>query len=393
MNALETTSLAVPKEQFLCLEFLRGFVDSNFSAQANGTRSYEFFWARNALYYALKALGISKGAQVLLPAYLCRAAVEPFEAYGCEVRFYGIGRNCDADLSEVESKITARTEAVLAVHYFGFPQRILEFRTICDRHGVALIEDCAHILPAPLEDQTQGGVGDASIFSWRKFLPVYDGGELRLKRPCEKLPVPWSKETIPFVLKVAKSLLDQSFENSNSSVAKGISAAIETLRDWGKKLRRASVDKPLFALDSNSATFDTSLLNQRMSLISRWIRAHSDISAIMSRRRENYLFLRRRLQSTPGVRLLHHNLPDDVCPWVLPLFFEGVTDGHLLLQEYGIPAVNWAGVRSPAVTRGAFPDADFLYDSLIFLPVHQNLRAHAREAIVEAVQKVSAQAT
>jgi perosamine synthetase len=392
MNAAITTTFPVPKEQFPSWEFLRSFSKTNFFPQADDKQSYSFFWARNALYHSLKALGISRGANILLPAYICRAAVEPFEVYGSAVKFYGIARNCEPDLSEIEAKITTRTEAVLAVHYFGFPQRIRDFRHLCDRHGLALIEDCAHVLMGSADGLPLGRVGDASIFSWRKFLPIYDGGELWLNKPSGELLVPWSRETLPFTLKVAKSLLDRFFENSTSPAAKRISRGIESLRDYAKGLRKTASDKPLFELDNNNVTFDISLLNQKMSRVSRWIRTHSNIPAILSRRRQNYAFLQQRLQSVRGVTLLHRELPADVCPWVLPLFFEGIVDAHLVLQKYGVPAVNWAGVRSPMLSPGAFPDADFLYDALVFLPVHQNLRLKELEAIVDAVQKVSADA-
>jgi hypothetical protein len=92
----------------------------------------------------------------------------------------------------------------------------------------------------------------------------------------------------------------------------------------------------------------------------------------------------------PGVTLLHTELPEHGSPWVLPAFINGVADAHLKLQEHGVPAVNWAGVRPPALPRGAFPDVDFLYDNLVFLPIHQNLTPSALQAIVEAVRKIQA---
>src|SRR5437867_7872968 len=49
---------------------------------------YQFFWARNAIYHSLAALGISPGEDVLVPSYICRAAVEPIEAYGARPVFY-----------------------------------------------------------------------------------------------------------------------------------------------------------------------------------------------------------------------------------------------------------------------------------------------------------------
>jgi hypothetical protein len=79
-----------------------------------------------------------------------------------------------------------------------------------------------------------------------------------------------------------------------------------------------------------------------------------------------------------------------VCPWVFPLFFDGLANAHLLLRSRGIPAVTWGGVRPPAINSVNFPEADFLYDNLVFLPVHQNLTAEALHQVVEAVHEVRA---
>jgi len=386
----------IPKAQFPSLRFLTLASNARESRAPETRNSCHFFWARNAIYHCLPALGISRGAHVLLPAYLCRAAVEPFEAFGAEIEFYGIGRDCHSDFSEIESRITPRTEAILAVHYFGYSQKIHEFRAICDRHHLALIEDCAHVLQNRFDGPCLGSFGDASVFSGRKFLATYDGGELWLKRPSDTCDVDWKPESVLFTLKVAKSLLDLSLSNSSSPVAKVAFDILELFSSLAKRVknnRSASGDAPLFALDSDLADFDPSLLNQPMSRISTWLQKHSDIAAIVASRRQNFLFLRNAFQSIPGVSLLHTELPEHGCPWVLPAFFEGVADAHLRLQEFRVPAVNWAGVRPPAVRLGAFPDADFLYENLVFLPIHQNLTPSAFRAIVETVRKIQANPT
>ncbi len=396
MKASSHIGARIPKEQFPSLHFMTLASDTQLLCEPESGHSHQFFWARNAIYHCLAALGIPRGAHVLLPAYLCRAAVEPFEAFGAEVEFYGIGRDCYPDFSEIESRINSRTKALLAVHYFGFPQRIREFRAICDRHRLALIEDCAHVLQNQFHGQCLGSFGDASVFSWRKFLPIYDGGELWLRQPSVSCNVAWSAETPLFTLKVAKSLLDRSLENSSSLVAKRTSALVESLNAFAKRLKNAgstTVGAPLFALDSEESDFDPALLNQPMSRLSRWLKKHSDIAAIIATRRQNFQFLRDHLQSIPGVTLLRAELPEEGCPWVLPVFFDSVVDAHLRLQERGVPAVNWAGVRPPALPRGMFADVDFLYENLIFLPIHQNLTGVALETIVDAVRKSQANST
>src|SRR5262245_37533040 len=146
-------------------------------AASDGAIRYSFFWARNAIYHSLKLLGVEPGGRVLLPAYVCRAAVDPFLAYGLDIEFYSVKRDCKANLSDIEERITAKTRAILLVHYFGFPQEIATVRRICDRFQVALIEDCAHVLRGDVDGREMGAFGDAAVFSWRKLLPLFDGAE------------------------------------------------------------------------------------------------------------------------------------------------------------------------------------------------------------------------
>ncbi len=391
MNAGAPT-FTVPKEQFPSRKFFSFFSQPINAPGGDAPRPLSFFWARNAIFFSLKALGISPGAHVLLPAYLCRAAVEPFEVFGANVEFYSINLRCEPDLAELEARIKPGTAAILVAHYFGFPQPIDQLRALCDRHRIYLIEDCAHVLQGSFDGRPLGSFGDASVFSWRKFLPIYDGGALLLRKPFESPPPRWQKESFAFTLKVAKSLVDKTLENSTGFLARGFSWALESVKSAAKRLRNESSGAPLFELDSNRATFDTSLVNQRMSRVSRWLRAHSDVPAIAAKRRENFQFLRDQLRGLPGVTFLHADLPDSVYPWVFPIFLDDVPSAHLRLQQEGIPAVNWAGVRPPAVDSAAFPDADFLYDNLIFLPVHQNLFPGDLDAIVRGVKKVATDA-
>ena len=382
----------VPREQFPSWAFLRLSKRSSADLQSPAAHTVSFFWARNAIYHTLQALAIPAEARVLLPAYLCRAAVEPFEFFGATVEFYSVDRYCQPDFSELEAKLTPQTKALLVCHYFGFPQRIEQFRVLCDRKGIALIEDCAHVLMGSYQGRPLGSFGDASVFSRRKFLPIYDGGELWLNSSGAALVPKWEDERMLFTLKVAKSLFDRTVENSSSVLAKSFSWTIESLKSAAKRLRRKSGDVPLFALDSNQATFDPSLIHQPMSRVSRWLQSHSDVKAIVEARRRNFRFFLEHLRDLPGVSPVYKALPDTICPWIFPVIFESLPDAHLRLQEEGVPAANWAGVRPPALRVGSFPETDWIYDHLVFLPVHQNLGSDALDFIARAVHRVSAPA-
>lgn len=87
--------------------------------------------------------------------------------------------------ASVASQITSKTRAVCVVHYAGYPVQLKEIRDLCNRHGLQLIEDCAHALGARYAGQPIGFLGDYAIFSFQsiKHLTTVDGGALAMKDP------------------------------------------------------------------------------------------------------------------------------------------------------------------------------------------------------------------
>ena len=384
-------SFSIPREQLLAWQHLN--MGSSPSPQAGaGAPGHFFFWARNALFHALHALEVPSSARILVPAYLCKAAVEPFEAFGAGIDFYSIRRDCTLDLNEIEAKIRPDTRVLLAAHYFGFPQRIVELRSLCDKKSLLLLEDCAHVLRGDADGQPLGSFGDASVFSYRKFLPMFDGAELLFRNPKHQLRRSGNLERSRFASQAAKHIIGQALDWSSGGAAKLVLGGINLARKRRSAPQSSKAPDILIAVDNNSASFDPVLVNQPITFPSRWVLRHSNVSTIVVRRRQNFEFLHEQLQDVPGITPLGRTLVDGVCPWIYPLFFNEVPDAHLLLRAAGIPAVTWGGVRPRNVSPAEFPDADFLYHNLLFLPIHQNLSRGQLRSMADTVKRVRAEA-
>jgi perosamine synthetase len=383
-------SFATPREQFLTWQFVTArSTPSPQTGHQAGAGGLFFFWARNALFHALRALAIAPSARVLMPAYICKAAVEPFEAYGMHIDFYNIRRDCTPDFAEIESKIHPDTRVVLAVHYFGFPQRIQEFRNLCDTRNLLLFEDCAHLLRGAIDDQPLGSFGDVSVFSYRKFLPMFDGAELLLRDPKNELRPDSNLEHSRFSSQATRHIVGQALESSAGTAAKLVSAGINLAKRVRSGPRSPSQAPAVpIAVDNNSASFDSAVVNQPMSSPSRWVLRHADVTKVINRRRENFQFLHEQLADISGITPLVRALGEGVCPWIYPLIFDDVPNAHLQLRAAGIPAVTWGGVRPQSISRSEFPDADFMYDNLFFLPIHQNLSRNQLRAMADTVKRV-----
>ena len=137
---------------------------------ANGT---------DAIYIALKALGIGPGDEVITAANTFIATSEAISQTGARPVFVDIDEYFHIDPSKIEAKITPRTKAVVPVHLYGQPADIKAVKALCDKHKLHLVEDCAQSHFATVGSRFTGTFGIAGTFSFYpgKNLGAYgDGG-------------------------------------------------------------------------------------------------------------------------------------------------------------------------------------------------------------------------
>jgi perosamine synthetase len=87
-------------------------------------------------------------------------------------------RTLNLDPAALESAITPRTKAVVAVDMFGYPCELEEIRALCARHELALIEDAAEALGAEYRGRPVGSQGPSGVFGFypNKQLATGEGG-------------------------------------------------------------------------------------------------------------------------------------------------------------------------------------------------------------------------
>jgi dTDP-4-amino-4,6-dideoxygalactose transaminase len=139
-----------------------------------------------ALHLACLAVGVGPGDEVIAPALTFVASTNAVLYTGAEVRFADINGPQDLNISpeEIEQQITARTKAILVVHYGGYPCQMEAIRAIADRHGLALIEDAAHAPGSSLKGIPLGAWGDVACFSFfsNKNMATGEGGMIVTNR-------------------------------------------------------------------------------------------------------------------------------------------------------------------------------------------------------------------
>jgi dTDP-4-amino-4,6-dideoxygalactose transaminase len=125
---------------------------------ANGT---------DALFIALKTLGIGPGDEVITAANSFIATSEAITQTGARVVFVDINpKTYNIDTVKIEEKITARTKAIIPVHLYGQPADIDPIAALAKRHNIRIVEDAAQAHGAAYKGKTIGGLGDIACFSF-----------------------------------------------------------------------------------------------------------------------------------------------------------------------------------------------------------------------------------
>jgi dTDP-4-amino-4,6-dideoxygalactose transaminase len=138
---------------------------------ANGT---------DAIELALRAAGLGPGDEVITVAHTAVATVCGIERCGATPVFVDIRQgDYTIDPRLIPPAVSPRTRAIVAVHLYGQPARLKELRSVADRLGLLLIEDCAQAHGARYAGKPVGTFGHAATFSFypTKNLGAFgDGG-------------------------------------------------------------------------------------------------------------------------------------------------------------------------------------------------------------------------
>lgn len=148
-----------------------GFCDVRHAvAVSNGT---------TALFLSLKALGIGRGDEVIVPALTFAAVPAAVVEAGAEPVVVDVDpENWCLDPGLVEKATTPRTKAILVVHSYGHPADMDPILSFARERGLAVVEDCAEAHGARYKGRVVGSMGELGAFSLygNKIITTGEGG-------------------------------------------------------------------------------------------------------------------------------------------------------------------------------------------------------------------------
>ena len=132
-----------------------------------------------ALDIAIKAIGVNKGDEIIMPAFtIISPAFSIIRQGGIPVLVDSNPVTWGMDVTKIEEKITPKTKAILVVHIYGFPVDMDPVIELAKKYNLKIIEDAAEMHGQTYKGKKCGSFGGVSIFSFypNKHITTGEGG-------------------------------------------------------------------------------------------------------------------------------------------------------------------------------------------------------------------------
>jgi aminotransferase EvaB len=326
-------------------EEVRGFEDE-FSAHLGGEGgSVGVGNGTDALSIALRALGVGEGDEVITTSNSGIPTVAAIRMAGatpvyCDVR----PDTCLMDLTHLESRVSARTRAVIAVHLFGNVVDMDALSEIAAARRIAVVEDCAQSAGATWKGKATGTFGDAGCFS---FYPTKNLGALGDGGIC--------------------------FSRDPERVAR-----MRSIRFYGCEERYCSERE---GVNSRLDEVQAAILRIKLGLLPRYVERRRAVAALYDRNLSQAV---ERVETTEGAGHAHH------------LYVVKVDRRESLMARlreekigcgihYPMPVHRMPGYAVPGCGPGALPVTEALAERVLSLPCYPELPESAVLRVCEVV--------
>jgi len=156
----------VEKSDFILGEEVDRF-EEEFAAYCGAERAVGVDSGLSALELILRAYGIGRGDEVIVPTFTFIATAAAVTFAGAKPVFVDVDpfTYC-IDVAQVEAAITSRTRAIIAVHLYGLPAEMDGLKRLAERNALVVIEDACQAHGASTRGRKAGSLGHAAAFSF-----------------------------------------------------------------------------------------------------------------------------------------------------------------------------------------------------------------------------------
>lgn len=341
-----------------------------------------FTRGRYALGEAYRLSGVGPDGALLAPAYHCVTMLDPALALGADVQLYSLKANLSPDLERLDHILTAYNKpvtALLATHFFGLAQDFNCLKQWCEKHHIALIEDCSHVMfTESFQSVGTGGFGRFVAASPYKFFPCEDGG---LLYSPESHLLDSIRTKSPSLIDELRSLKRFINKNRTATMTPEIALIDEELEAISLRSILAA-EQQITDYSEPSSMYSMARARTTALHSSRFIVGSTFIEDNIKRRRNNYRRWTKAVAPLPNCHAPFPDLPENCTPYMFPLHIDHPDPHFYWLKHLGVPVWRW----DEMAVSGCTVAHDYRLH-LLHLPCHQSLTGEQMDWIITALQK------
>ncbi|WP_294623118.1 aminotransferase class I/II-fold pyridoxal phosphate-dependent enzyme [uncultured Roseovarius sp.] len=150
-------------------------LEREFAAFMGSTYALAVSSCSAALFLSLKALGLPRGARVLIPGFTFAAVPSSVVHADCQPVLCEVGEDYRIDIEDFTKRLNENIAAVIVSHMRGHTSDMDAIMALCDAHDIPVIEDAAHSLGTLWDGRKIGTIGKVGCFSFQSYKLVNAG--------------------------------------------------------------------------------------------------------------------------------------------------------------------------------------------------------------------------
>lgn len=320
-----------------------------------------------ALHIAALSAGVGEGDEVITTPITFAASANCALYCGAKPVFADVDpETYNIDPAKVEAAVTPRTKAVVAVDYTGQSADLSPLKEICNRHGLTLIEDGAHVIGTSYKGQPNGSIADMTTFSFHPVKTVTGG---------EGGAVLTNDETLYKKLLLYRSHGITRDESLMEHEPDG-PWYYEQI-DLGYNYRMTDIQAALLISQLEKLPVFKA---RRKEIVKRYDEAFGEMPE---------LFVQREIPESDTTRHLYILR---IVPEKLRIdrrrLFDALAAENVHCNVHYIPTYYFPFYEKLGYRRGLCPNAEKLYEEMVSLPLYYAMSDEDVESVIEAVKKI-----
>ncbi|MCR5518358.1 MAG: UDP-4-amino-4,6-dideoxy-N-acetyl-beta-L-altrosamine transaminase [Lachnospiraceae bacterium] len=321
----------------------------------------------SALHCACMAAGIGAGDEIITSPITFAASANCALYCGGVPVFADIKRDTyNIDPDSIRAHITDKTKAIVAVDYTGQAAELDEIKSICEEHGLVLIEDAAHSIGTRYKGQYVGSIADMTCFSFHpvKTITGGEGGAILTN----------DEDTYK------KLLLARSHGiTKDPSMMEG-----EIEGPW-------YYEQQTLGFNYRLTDFQAALILSQLGKIEFFKKRRQEIVDMYNEAFKNLdgIIVQREIEESDTCRHLYIiRLDSDKLSCTRRQFFDAMSRENVQCQVHYIPVYYFPYYRSLGYKKGLCKEAEDLYENMMSIPLYPRMTDKDVYDVIRAVTKV-----